>query len=77
MQAPVTSLAEIYVQGVSTRRVIAITKQLRLVEISAMQASRAAVQSVAVLQEWRERSVLEITYLDLDDCYGRYVRLLR
>ena len=45
------TLAEMYVQGVSTRKVKAITEQLCGVEISAMQVSRAAAQLDAVLQE--------------------------
>ncbi|KPL76593.1 transposase, partial [Levilinea saccharolytica] len=43
------TLAEMYVQGVSTRKVKAITEQLCGVEISAMQVSRAAAQLDAVL----------------------------
>jgi putative transposase len=62
-RALVTTLAEMYVQGVSTRKVKAITEELCGVEISAMQVSRAAAQLDEVLQEWRERSLGEITYL--------------
>ena len=40
-RALVIALAEMYVQGVSTRRVKAITEELCGVEISAMQVSRA------------------------------------
>ena len=40
-RALVTALAEMYVQGVSTRRVKAITEELCGTEISAMQVSRA------------------------------------
>lgn len=56
-------LAEMYVQGVSTRKVKAITEQLCGVEVSAIQVSRAAAQLDGVLQEWRERSLGEISYL--------------
>src|SRR5262245_4431439 len=38
------ALAEMYVQGVSTRKVAAITEQLCGVELSSMQVSRAAAQ---------------------------------
>ncbi|MHB8114229.1 MAG: transposase, partial [Bellilinea sp.] len=54
-RALVTTLAEMYVQGVSTRRVKAITEQLCGIEVSAMQVSRAAAQLDEVLQQWRER----------------------
>ena len=70
-RALVTTLAEMYVQGVSTRKVKAITEQLCGVEISAMQVSRAAAQLDAVLQEWRERSLGEITYLYVDARYEK------
>lgn len=60
-----------YVQGVSTRKVKAITEQLCGVEISAMQVSRATAQLDEVLQEWRERSLGEITYLFVDARYEK------
>ena len=65
------TLAEMYVQGVSTRKVKAITEQLCGVEISAMQVSRAAAQLDATLQEWRERPLGEIRYLYLDARYEK------
>jgi len=43
-RALVIALAEIYVQGVSTRKVKAITEELCGVEITPMQVSRAAAQ---------------------------------
>jgi len=65
------TLAEMYVQGVSTRKVKAITEQLCGVEVSAIQVSRAAAQLDEVLQEWRERPLGEITYLYLDARYKK------
>ena len=65
------TLAEMYVQGVSTRRVKAITEQLCGVEISATQVSRATAQLDEVLQEWRERPLGEIVYLYLDARYEK------
>jgi len=65
------ALAEMYVQGVSTRRVKAITEQLCGVEISSMQVSRAAKQLDDVLQEWRERPLGAIRYLYLDARYEK------
>lgn len=60
-----------YVQGVSTRKVKAITEQLCGVEISAMQVSWAMTQLDAVLQEWRERPLGEITYLYVNVRYEK------
>jgi transposase-like protein len=65
------TLAEMYVQGVSTRKVKAITEQLCGVEISAMQVSRATARLDGVLQEWRERALGEIPYLYLDARYEK------
>jgi transposase-like protein len=70
-RALVATLAEMYVQGVSTRKVKAITEELCGVEISAMQVSRAAAQLDETLQEWRERALGEITYLYLDARYEK------
>jgi putative transposase len=70
-RALVITLAEMYIQGVSTRKVKAITEQLCGVEISAMQVSRAVAQLDAVLQEWRERPLGEITYLYVDARYEK------
>jgi putative transposase len=65
------ALAEMYVQGVSTRRVKEITEQLCGFEISAEQVSRATGQLDGVLQEWRERPLGEIRYLYLDARYEK------
>ncbi len=65
------TLAEMYVQGVSTRKVKAITEQLCGVEISATQVSRATAQLDEVLQEWRERPLGEIRYLYVDARYEK------
>lgn len=70
-RALVIALAEMYVQGVSTRKVKAITEELCGVEISAMQVSRAAAQLDGVLQEWRERPLGEISYLYVDARYEK------
>jgi len=70
-RALVATLAEMYVQGVSTRKVKAITEELCGIEISAMQVSRATAQLDEALQEWRERSLGEITYLYVDARYEK------
>lgn len=70
-RALVMALAEMYVQGVSTRKVKAITEELCGVEITPMQVSRAAAKLDTVLQEWRERPLGEIRYLFLDARYEK------
>ena len=70
-RALVIALAEMYVQGVSTRKVKAITEELCGVEVSAMQVSRAAAQLDAILQEWRERPLGEVPYLFVDARYEK------
>lgn len=70
-RALVATLAEMYVQGVSTRKVKAITEELCGVEISAMQVSRATAELDKVLQAWRERPLGEIAYLYVDARYEK------
>ena len=65
------ALAEMYVQGVSTRRVTAITEQLCGVELSSMQVSRAAGQLDEALETWRNRPLSECRYLILDARYEK------
>jgi transposase-like protein len=65
------TLAEMYIQGVSTRKVKTITEQLCGIEISAMQVSRAMAQLDGVLQEWRERPLGELKYLYVDARYEK------
>jgi len=65
------TLAEMYIKGVSTRKVKDITEKLCGVEISAEQVSRATAQLDEVLQEWRERPLGEITYLYVDAVYEK------
>jgi transposase-like protein len=60
-----------YVQGVSTRKVKAITEELCGIEVSSMQVSRATAQLDEVLQEWRERPLEEIIYLFVDARYEK------
>jgi transposase-like protein len=63
------TLAEMYVQGVSTRKVAAITEQLCGHEVSSSQVSRATAQLDQGLQAWRERPLSECRYLYLDATY--------
>ncbi len=63
------ALAEMYVQGVSTRKVKAITEQLCGVNVSSSTVSQAAAQMDAELAKWRERPLGEYPYLFLDAYY--------
>ena len=65
------ALAEMYVQGVSTRKVAAITEQLCGFEVSSTQVSRAAVELDAVLDAWRTRPLGEYPYVYLDARYEK------
>ena len=65
------ALAEMYVQGVSTRRVAAITEQLCGFEVSSGQVSRVAKELDVVLDAWRQRSLGCCPYLFLDARYEK------
>lgn len=65
------ALAEMYVQGVSTRRVAAITEQLCGTAVTSMQVSRASEQLDAVLEAWRNRPLGRTVYLYLDARYEK------
>ena len=63
------ALAEMYVQGVSTRKVQAIVEQLCGMAVSSSQVSRAAAQLDEILEAWRTRPLGEIAYLYVDARY--------
>jgi len=63
------ALAEMYVQGVSTRKVKAITEQLCGVSITSSAVSQAASQLDSELAKWRERPLGEYPFLFLDAYY--------
>ena len=65
------ALAEMYVQGVSTRKVAAITEQLCGFEVSSTQVSRAAAELDAVLEAWRTRPLEAYPYVYLDARYEK------
>ena len=60
------ALCEMYVLGLSTRKVAALTEQLCGYEISASQVSCAATALDSVLSAWRNRPLGEIRYVYLD-----------
>ena len=68
------ALAEMYVQGVSTRKVAEITEQLCGFEVTSSDVSRASQLLDEELEKWRERSLGRFPYLILDARYEK-VRL--
>lgn len=68
-QALTLALAEMYVQGVSTRKVKAITEELCGMSISSSVVSESAAQLDSELLKWRERPLGEYPYLFLDAYY--------
>jgi putative transposase len=65
------ALAEMYLQGVSTRKVSAIIEQLCGSEVSSTQVSRATKLLDEVLEQWRDRPLGECRYLFLDARYEK------
>lgn len=65
------ALAEMYVQGVSTRKVAAITQTLCGFEVSSSQVSRATQELDAQLEQWRTRPLGEYRYVYLDAHYEK------
>ncbi len=59
-------MAEMNVQGMSTRKVKANTKLLYAVEVSIAQIIRAAGELGEVFQIWHKRPLDEIIYLFVD-----------
>jgi putative transposase len=65
------ALAEMYVQGVSTRKVAEITRELCGSEVSSAQVSRAAALLDQELHAWRHRPLGAMPYLILDARYEK------
>jgi transposase-like protein len=65
------TFAEMYVQGVSTRRVKTVIEQMCGTAISSSQVSRAAAQLDETLEAWRNRPLDVIRYLYLDARYEK------
>jgi putative transposase len=65
------AVAEMYVQGVSTRKVAAVTEKLCGLEVTTAQVSRAAQALDDELEEWRSRPLGETPYLILDARYEK------
>lgn len=65
------AVAEMYVQGVSTRKVTEITRELCGLDVSSSQVSRAAQLLDEELQSWRMRPLGKLPYLLLDARYEK------
>jgi transposase-like protein len=65
------AVAEMYVQGVSTRRVTEVMEQLCGLEVSSTQVSRATKLLDEELNAWRQRPLGEVPYLVLDARYEK------
>lgn len=65
------AIAEMYVKGVSTRKMGAIMEQLCGTDITSTQVSRAAQELDAELEKWRNRPLGNIEYLLLDARYEK------
>jgi putative transposase len=73
-RALMLAMAEMYVKGVSTRKVASITEKLCGTAVSSTQVSRAASMLDEVLKAWRRRPLGEVKVLYLDARYEK-VRL--
>ncbi len=65
------AVAEMYVQGVSTRRVKEITEVLCGFEVSSTEVSRASKEMDKELEKWRQRPLGKMRYLILDARYEK------
>ena len=65
------AVAEMYVQGVSTRKVAEITQELCGLDVSSSQVSRAAELLDEELEAWRQRPLGTVPYVILDARYEK------
>jgi transposase-like protein len=70
-RALLLAIAEMYVQGVSTRRVKRIVEELCGLEVSSSQVSRAAAELDDMLEAWRSRDLGCYRYVVLDAQYEK------
>ncbi len=70
-QALKLALAEMYVQGVSTRKVATVVEELCGSSVSSTQVSKCAAKLDAELQTWRNRPLASFPYLVLDARYEK------
>ena len=74
-RALLLAIAEMYVQGVSTRRVKKIVEELCGMEVSSSQVSRAAAELDEMLEAWRSRDLGGYRYIVLDAQYEKVRQL--
>ena len=65
------TLAEMYIQGVSTRKVEKVLQKMCGLEVSSTQVSKATKALDEEFKKWRERPIGEIVYLILDARYEK------
>lgn len=65
------AIAEMYLQGVSTRRVTKIMEELCGLDITSSQVSRAAAELDEMLEAWRNRELESVSHLVLDARYEK------
>jgi putative transposase len=65
------AMAEMYIQGVSTRKVTSVLKKLCGLEISSTQVSNASKLLDEELEKWRNRPIGRIQFLQLDARYEK------
>lgn len=70
-RAVMLAIAEMYVQGVSTRDAAKVMAEFGLERLSSSQVSRAAALLDTELQAWRSRRLGEVRYLLLDARYEK------
>lgn len=70
-RALVSALAEMYVQGTSTRKVTSVIEKLCGFDVSSSEVSRANKQLDESLEQWRNRPLGKIVYLYLDARYEK------
>tara|TARA_R110002095_G_scaffold155077_1_gene134657 strand:- start:610 stop:1101 length:492 start_codon:yes stop_codon:yes gene_type:complete len=69
------AITEMYIQGVSTRKVAKITTELCGFNVTSTQVSRAAKLLDEELETWRNRPLGQVEYLILDARYEKSSRL--
>ncbi len=70
-RAMMLTVAEMYVTGVSTRRVEKVMQSMGIENISSTQVSRANQAMDEALQAWRNRPLSKVSYLILDARYEK------
>ncbi len=65
------AIAEMYIQGVSTRKVTSVLKKLCGLDISSAQVSNASKMLDGELEKWRNRPIGRIQFLQLDARYEK------